>query len=265
MRRPPRSRAVRLRGSGSARPKAPLDTAWPTLILPHRLYRTSRLWWGCRTGSGLWCIDFDAKEDHLAVLSGWEGEYGPLAGLHVRSGNGGRHVWCRGPWDLPPRHRIPVEGLLGVELHANRASQVVWPSAPGYEPLSELPRPLPDAPAWLVEMAGQPISPVAAGTGRPGARGLEGGEISPSTYVPVILGEASGWVRCPAHNDTNPSMEVRADSVRCWVCGFTTRARGLLAITLGLGQQVAHAWRVDDPAERQVLAAEMQRLFPNHK
>jgi hypothetical protein len=235
--RPPRSRAVRLRGQG-ARRKAPLDANWPTLVLPDRLYFTSRRWWGCRTGAGLWVLDFDLKEGHDRVLTYLTRQHGPIPGWHVRSGSGGRHVYMRGPGDLPPRYRIPVEGHTGVELHANPASQVVWPSAPGYQPLSERPDPLPDAPAWLIELAEAP-SPSPAATGGRIGRGLLVDEPSPEVYVLALLGEipdGQGTVCCPAHGDTHPSLHIYRDHVHCFPCGYSTRARGLAALLLGLGR-----------------------------
>lgn len=250
--RPPRNRAVRLIGKGP-KPKAPLDAGYPALVLSDRLYNTTRRWWGCRTGSGLWVLDFDAKEGHLEVLQAWEAEHGPIPGWHVRSGSGGRHVWLHGPHDLKHGHRIAVEGYeKGVELHAHPSSQVVWHSAPGYEALGPKPFPLLNAPDWLVALAGQPPPlSVQAARGEGGAR-LTAGEPTPEEYVYALLGEhpnAEGNVRCPHHGDVKPSLHVYSDHVWCFVCGYGTRERGLAALVLGTGRVIGTEVYIE-PADR---------------
>ena len=122
-----------------------------------------------------------------------------------------------------------------------------------------------DAPAGLWADGDTSIAPAGSAT-----LGLSGAELeqygTPSQYVAKILGEVpvGGYVKCPAsgHVDENASLQVRGDSVACWGCGYTTRARGLLAVQMDLGQKVGFAWRVTDPTECATLDAELQRIFP---
>lgn len=268
--RPPRSRAVRLHGrdikSRDIKRKAPLDANWPALILTDRLYLTSRRWWGCRTGSGLWVLDFDLKERHNRVLTAWTREYGPIPGWHVRSASGGRHVWLRGPHDLPARYRIPGTGIDGrqdIELHANAASQVVWHTAPRYEPLHEQPQPLPDAPDWLVSLTGAP-PPSPIGTNRRGGDSRDYG-IPLERYVAAWLtqGESGRW-HCPDPGHVDETASVNLSSIDRWVCSsckLSGRLVALAAIVSGAGRREGNSWGTYS-SEREAVYEFIRARFP---
>jgi hypothetical protein len=271
MTRPPRSRAVRLKPGT----KKPLDLRWPSLVLPDRLYFTRRRQWACRAGDGLWVLDFDAKEDHLAVLAGWEAAHGRLAGWRVHTPSSGLHCYLRAPDDRPRPARIPVEsGQLGVELKTHTGQYVVWPGArfKGREYIAESPlKPLPLAPAWLIEMAGTP--PPKAGSSPLGDGGQSSVERdrygTPAEYVERLgLGPIEGGCICcpaPDHEDREPSCQVRGHNLKCWTHPggpLTMRARQLAAIALGLGEYRKGAWVFDSSEDRAAVDAHLDELFP---
>ena len=267
--RPPRSRAVRLKPNT----KHPLDKGWPSLVLPDRLYLTRRRQWACRAGGGLWVIDLDAKEGHLAVLAAWEQEHGRLPGGRVRTPSGGLHVYLGAPDDRKRPARIPIEGHVGVELKSHAGQYVVWPGArfKGREYVVESPlKLLPTAPAWLVRIAGYPSPTAVASLGGGGQSSGERERFgTPAEYVERLgLGPIEGGcISCPApdHDDREPSCQVRGHNLRCWTHPggpLTMRARQLAAIALGLGEYRSGSWAIDSSEDRAAVAAHLDELFP---
>jgi hypothetical protein len=271
--RPPRSRAVRLRRGT----KKPLDSRWPTLVLPDRLYLTRRRNWGVRAGNGLWILDFDAKEGHLQALSDLEAEHGRIPGWRVRTPSGGLHIYLGAPDGDRRASRIPVNGCeKGVELKTHAGQYVVWAGGRvrGCEYVSEglLPRSLPEAPAWLVGMTKPtPVAVVAMGGGQTDAERDRFG--TPAEYVGVILGlepDSNGCIRCPTpeHKDEEPSCQVRGHNLRCWTHPggpLTLWARQLAAIAAGVGECRDGSWKIDAPEDRSKVRERLAELFPELK
>lgn len=106
-----------------------VGAGWPTW---RATPETIRAWWadhpadnlGIRTGGGLIVIDIDPRAGGDDVLADLEHEHGDLpATVECQTGGGGRHVYFRGPRDLPS-----FDLGAGVEVKAAGRQVVAPPS-----------------------------------------------------------------------------------------------------------------------------------------
>jgi Bifunctional DNA primase/polymerase, N-terminal len=258
----PTDRAVLLR----PRSKAPATQTWP--MNPRGSERHTReeieehdgnLGCICGKPSGsefsLQVLDFDHKVGGLEALQALEKAHGRIPGARVRTGGGGLHIYLEGT-AKEAKKRLTAPGTdLEFELQAEGSYVVapfsVHPAGGVYEP--ERPElwtkhgwpVFPPAPKWLAELVLEHRATTPSGTSKGGlvftadelAAGAQPG--FPRRYAPVLTSSevVDNRVLCPNHDDNAQSLYLNEDNVRCFVCGFNTKARGLAALVLGVGVQ----------------------------
>jgi hypothetical protein len=233
---------------------------------------------GCRTGDvdsdrvPLLVLDVDAKAGGLDALATWEAGYGRIAGWRVNTGSGGLHIYMRGA--VGQRScRLPVLGTsLEVELKANTSYVVSADSTHENGRRYEAESPdglaaLPDAPAWLVELARGDRCAAGSTSTRHGGRVWPTGgfyDVPAAVYVEALTGQRvrGGRALCPLHEDHRPSLILYEDrSWYCPVCRVAGRIVQLAAIVLRVGRQAGARWDLDS-LERQQAQELLGTLFP---
>lgn len=186
---------------------------------------------GVRCGNGLVVLDIDTRDGGEESLARLVAEHGrPPIGPTVITGSGGFHCYFHG--DCRSRNLRSI-GIDGLEIKSDGTQVVAPPSihpdtGRAYAWHPERPRlgegPLPELPAWLLELAGQ-------------RRQFKPSEINKlhaddplraipaEVYVPALTGLRIGWDRkvlCPFHGDGNASLHVYPDDGG-WYCHGCSR------------------------------------------
>jgi hypothetical protein len=186
---------------------------------------------GVRCGFGVVVIDIDTWDGGQESLDRLIAEHGkPPIGPTVITGSGGFHLYFRG--DCRSRNLRAI-GLDGLEIKAAGTQVVAPPSVHPdtgreyvWHPDKPQPGdgPLPDLPAWFVELAGerrefQPGDVTELQTDDP----LRA--IPAEVYVPALTGLKIGWDRkvvCPFHEETVGSLHVYPGG-QGWFCHGCSR------------------------------------------
>ena len=169
-------------------------------------------------GNDLAIVDVDPPKGGWGTLFALEVEHGqPLPDTRtVRTGSDGRHFWFATDGDVASWNPGP-----GLELRAAGRQCVAPPSIhPNGRRYEWIDRdvPLAPLPAWLVKAKPKPKRDLQ--TCRP-TMADPVMEISPAIYVPALTGREPnrvGFIVCPLHNDTDPSLKVYDDAERGWFC-----------------------------------------------
>ena len=171
---------------------------------------------GTLGGDGLAMVDVDRSKGGFATLAALEAEHGALPATRtVRTGTDGRHFWYATAGDTASWNPGP-----GLEIRA-RGRQCVCP--PSRHPNGQVY-------AWLDRRPD--LAPLPQWLLRPEPRAARAGtrhdgladpvlEIPPDVYVPALTGrepDAHGFIVCPLHADTDPSLKVYDDAERGWYC-----------------------------------------------
>jgi hypothetical protein len=186
---------------------------------------------GVLGGDGLAMVDVDTDKggmDTLARLEFERGEWLPDTRT-VRTGSNGRHYWFTtagdvASWNPGAGLEVRAAGRQCVappSVHPN-GSRYVWLEAD-----AEL-APLPE---WLIKPAPRTVTVPHVGLVDPVL------EIAPEIYVPALTGRepnSSGFIVCPLHADTDPSLKVYAGAERGWFCFGCERGGGIVQLAAAL-------------------------------
>jgi hypothetical protein len=172
---------------------------------------------GVRCGSGLVVLDVDIRDGGQESLDCLIAEHGKLPiGPTAVTGSGGFHHYYRGNCRSRNLRALGINGLeikaAGTQvvappsIHPDTGREYVWhPDRP--QPGDG---PLPELPAWLIELAGERRQLQHSDVGE-----LHADDplraIPAEVYIPALTGLRIGWDRkvvCPLHNETVGSLHV---------------------------------------------------------
>jgi hypothetical protein len=193
---------------------------------------------GIRTGNGLVVIDVDPRHGGDLALARLEREHGRLpATPEVATGGGGRHIYFRGPRELPSRD-LRHDGIHGLEIKATGCQVVAPPSIhpesgrlyvwhPAHPLItSEIAR-LPD---WLIGQTGRERSSRVARDFSDLTERDPLHRIPATVYVPALTGRPlnrRGFTVCPFHKngqERRPALKAYDDGGwKCHACGVGGR------------------------------------------
>jgi hypothetical protein len=205
------------------RTKRPIREAWQCLatsdlaVIEAEWYAYPDANPGVVGGDGLAIVDVDPPKGGWTTLFRLEIEHGALLPptRTVRTGSDGRHFWFATDGDVASWNPGP-----GLEVRAAGRQCVappsIHPNGNRYEWIDR-DAPLAPLPAWLVKKP-KPKPEVTFSVARLADPIME---VPPTIYVPALTGlelNRFGFIVCPLHADTDPSLKVYDDAERGWFC-----------------------------------------------
>lgn len=167
--------------------------------------------------SNVFLLDVDPRNGGADSLADLQQKHQRLPDAPtVLTGGGGLHVWFRRP-EIPQGFKFKKEIAPGVEVKCQQGYVVVPPSLHSSgkhydwelsQHLEDLPLELP--PAWVVQLALQPVTGAAAASNSKATDGLIGRAFVEAGFYLRDLGTDRGVVRCPWEGEHTSG--VRGDS-----------------------------------------------------